>query len=121
MSIFFKGERHHSDPVIPPPTPTQKDQILALLADKQGDHEIVSQVGVAFEIVRYYRKTAREIEPQVIEKLASGELTTKTAAVQFVADYTDQFPAAKYIQQMIDNCTPSTFTGLVAACQEEVA
>jgi hypothetical protein len=121
MSIFFIGERRIPPVVDTPPTAEQKDAIVAGLAAKRDEPKISCSVCLKIELVRRYYEIARQIEPQLIAQIASDAVTTKPQATTFVAENTDGFPSAKFVNVMVEHCAPATFAGLVAACKAEVA
>lgn len=118
MSIFFIGQRRAATPPLPPP---DLDAALAAAAQNGSVNAVAGagnlQPGQAESLLNECRK----IEPMLIDEIASDRITTKTGAIQFVADNTQgPFPAGRFVQQMIDNAG-GTVAKLVTECKKEVS
>lgn len=121
MSIFFIGERvvHPVPPT--PPTPEQVDDAIARCAAKEDPHLISAATTIPLDLIWHFIREARRIESLLIPLVADGTITTKTAAVQFVADNAEApFPAAKFVDTMVSHCTPATVAGFLQACKDEM-
>lgn len=124
MSLFFVNERR----AIAKPAELVPDWDAALVAvsKREWPEAVAAKGSLTIEQARKLAQDCRRVEPLLLSKLQSGELSRQGDASDFLRAETDGFfPAAKFIALLKANVgsksVPATWAQVVTAAQTEEA